>query len=228
MLERYDYDYEYDDKYCSPDTKVLKNKLGITDDEELHTAEREITSMWLVRLKAEPVVGKFDFAHLKRIHRKIFSDIYTWAGQCRTVDISKGNVFCRAMFIETYAGDLFAGLVKENWLITAERSSVPDRLAYYLSEINVLHPFREGNGRTQRLFIEYLGLVGGFHVDFSGVSADEMIRASADAFAQDYGRLNEMFERICTPISRSEQEKAVGTFFGVRSAQLRMLKATRN
>ena len=65
-----------------------------------------------------------------------------------------------------------------------------------MSEINVLHPFREGNGRAQRLFIEYLADHAGYKVDFSDVTADEMIIASAESFARDYDKINAMFERI--------------------------------
>ncbi len=228
MLEKYSYDYEHDDRYCDPVTGVLRNKLNIDNERDLMIAEREITSMWLVRLKAEPVKGNFDLDHLRRIHRRIFSDIYSWAGKCRTVDISKGNVFCRAMYISDYAAELFGGLAKENYLITTPAEETPARLAYYLSEINVLHPFREGNGRTQRLFTEYLGSVSGFHVDFSAVSADEMIRASADAFAKDLDRLNAMFEHICTPITPREQIRAITNFFGARSQQMKLYKQMNN
>lgn len=224
MADKYGYDFEHDTKYCRPGSRVLKNKLGITDEERLRAAEREITAMWLLRLKSEPVKGKFDFAHLCAIHRKMFSDIYTWAGKCRTVDISKGNFFCRSMYIGEYAENLFRELAEEHWLIDADKSIVPQRLAYYMSEINVLHPFREGNGRTQRLFIEYLGSVAGFHVDFSKTDSDEMVRASADAFAKDYGRLYEMFGRICTPTREGAQERAIKFFFGARSEQLGLYK----
>ena len=86
------------------------------------------------------------------------------------------------------------------------KNSVPERLAYYLSEINVLHPFREGNGRTQRLFIEYLASVAGYKVDFSEVTAREMLIASAESFACNYDLINEMFYRIITPISKEEQK----------------------
>lgn len=74
------------------------------------------------------------------------------------------------------------------------------KLAYYLSEINVLHPFREGNGRTQRLFIEYLAYEGGYDVDFSHVGDQEMIAASAEAFACDYSAMEKIFRRITTPL----------------------------
>lgn len=83
---------------------------------------------------------------------------------------------------------------------------MPERLAYYLREINVLHPFREGNGRTQRLFIEYLASVAGYKVDFSKVTAREMLIASAESFACNYDLINEMFNRITTPISKDEQK----------------------
>ncbi len=81
--------------------------------------------------------------------------------------------------------------------------SIPERLTYYLSEINVLHPFREGNGRTQRIFIEYLA----WHVDFSDVSDDEMIEASVMAFALEYEKMISMFRRITTQIPPDEQKE---------------------
>ena len=93
-----------------------------------------------------------------------------------------------------------------------------------MSEINVLHPFREGNGRTQRLFIEYLGAVCGFHIDFSDVSENEMIMASANAYAKDYDMINKMFERICVPVSLTEQEKSIRFFFGEKSTEYNIFK----
>ena len=83
---------------------------------------------------------------------------------------------------------------------------MPDRLTYYLSEINVLHPFREGNGRTQRAFIEYLAQSAGYGVDLSDVSPDEMLEASVLSFDKDYGRMTAMFKRITFPITPQEQQ----------------------
>ncbi|MBQ9228906.1 MAG: Fic family protein [Eubacterium sp.] len=191
----YDYAYEWDKEYCYPESSVLKNKLGIKNHDELVTAEREITSLKIAMAKVKPIQGHFDFEHLKAIHRFIFKDIYTWAGKTRHVNIAKGNQFCLSQNIEMYAQELFAKLKSDNYLIDYN-GNIAHRLAYYLSEINVLHPFREGNGRTQRLFIEYLADNAGYKVDFSDVSAKEMIVASAEAFALDYDKLNTMFERI--------------------------------
>lgn len=220
MFRDYSYDYEWDREYCYPESSVLKNKLNIKASEPLAEAEREITSIRIAVAKLTPIKGHFDLKHLQKIHRFVFGDIYTWAGKLRHVYISKGNQFCLAINLEAYAQNLFQKLENEHFLIGC-RESVPHRLAWYLSEINVLHPFREGNGRVQRLFIEYLASVAGYRVDFSDVSTHEMIVASADSFACDYDAIYEMFDRITTPISKEAQLLAIRHFFGAKSAQIR-------
>ena len=192
---QYDYEYEWDREYCYPHSNVLMNKLNIKTQEELAIAEREITSLKIAVAKSKPIEGHFDLEHLKCIHKFVFEDIYSWAGCLRHVNISKGNQFCLAANLETYGNSIFDKLKSENYLIGFQ-GNVPNALAYYLSEINVLHPFREGNGRTQRLFIEYLADNAGYSVDFSSVSAKEMIVASAESFACKYDKINAMFNRI--------------------------------
>lgn len=219
MFRDYSYDYEWDREYCYPESDVLRNKLNIMSLEALVEAEREITSVRIAVAKLKPVRGHFDLKHLQKIHKLVFGDIYPWAGKLRHVNISKGNQFCLAMNLELYAENLFRKLEKERYLIGCT-DPVPHRLAWYLSEINVLHPFREGNGRVQRLFIEYLALVAGYRVDFSDVSSQEMIVASANSFACDYDAIYEMFDRITIPISREEQLLAIRHFFGAKSAQI--------
>ena len=196
MSKGYSYDYEWDERYCYPHSNVLKNKLNITDVEKLKIAEREITSLRLARAKIEPVVGNFDLKHLCDIHKYIFGDIYEWAGELRWVNIAKGNVFCAAQYIETQADALFNKLHQEQCLATIVTEEMPLRLAYYLSEINVIHPFREGNGRAHRLFVEYLAAKNGYIVDFSSVTSEEMIMASDAAFVCDYAKMNALMKRI--------------------------------
>lgn len=219
MNQDYSYDYEWDSEYCYPESNVLINKLNIRNTEDLSVAEREITAIRLAMAKAEPIKGSFDLKHLQKIHKMIFGDIYNWAGKLRHVNIAKGNQFCLAMNLETYADNLFCKLENEHYLIGYE-GCVPYRLAYYLSEINVLHPFREGNGRTQRLFIEYLAMIAGYRLDFSCVTPHEMIIASADSFACDYRSIKEMFEKIAVPIPKEEQEAAIKFFFGRKATLL--------
>ena len=223
MMPDYSYAYEWDQEYCYPNSNVLINKLNIQDADALHTAEREITSLRLAAAKIQPVKGIFDMRHLQKIHAYLFGDIYDWAGKLRHVNIAKGNQFCLAMNLETYGGNLFRKLEQERYLIGSTKF-VPHRLAYYFSEINVLHPFREGNGRTQRLFIEYLASVAGFRVDFSQVSTEEMMIASADSFACDYESINRMFERITTQIQEEEQKENIRLFFGNRGKPLAWLR----
>jgi cell filamentation protein len=176
--------------------------LNVKDGAALNIAEREITAVKIAYLKVNPLKGKFDLKHLQAIHRHIFYDIYEWAGELRTVNIAKGNMFCKCQFITTYADSLFQQLKKERFLTQTPPETIYDRLTFYFSEINVLHPFREGNGRAQRVFIEYLASAAGYHIDFSNVSNQEMIVASVDAFDKEYGKLTEMLKRITSPIEK--------------------------
>ena len=222
MPDQYFYDYEWDEEYCYPNSNVLKNKLNIIDSEQLNNAEREITAMKILYFKKNPIAGKFDFNHLKEIHRAIFSDIFIWAGKSRNVNIAKGNMFCLSQHLDSYASSIFEKLKSENYLLEIPRENVPKRLAYYLSEINVLHPFREGNGRTPRLMIEYLAGINGFSVDYSHVSRRDMIEASAYAFVKKYDKINQMFNDITKRISLEEQEEYIRCFFGDESPQLKL------
>ena len=196
MCDKYGYCFENDTRYCYPKTKVLINKLGIQNAEKLKMAEREITSLKIANAKINKIAGKYDFEHLKRIHKYIFQDIYDWAGKVRWVNIAKGNLFCHYEFIESNADTLFQQLKQENFLNDVSSEDMPIRLAYYFSEINVIHPFREGNGRTQRLFIEYLAEKNGYTIDFSNITKQEMIQASAEAFACQYNKMNELFQKV--------------------------------
>ena len=183
-MKNQEYDYFYDDeadaKYCYPGTNVLKNKLDIRNLDTLHMAERDYSSVRQTEIMMQGVTGDFSFKHLCSIHKQLFQDIYTWAGKTRTVDISKGTVFCLVQFIEMQFEDLYRKLKKENFLkdIT-DKAEMSKRLAFYLGELNMIHPFREGNGRTQRIYVEQLCLNNGrFDIDFTEATKEEMISAS--------------------------------------------------
>lgn len=140
------------------------------------------------------VTGDFSFKHLCAIHRQLFQDVYAWAGKKRTVDISKGTVFCLTQFIELQYDDLYEKLKNENCLKDImDKKQLSSRLAYYLGELNMIHPFREGNGRTQRIFIEQLCMGNGrYDIDFTEVTKEEMINASVAS--AKYG--NEQLENL--------------------------------
>ena len=222
MLDVYDYSYEWDNSYCYENSTVLRNKFGITDAEALQIAEREITAIRLLEAKRTPIRGKLDYKHLCDIHRYFFGDIFVWAGKLRTVNISKGNPFCMANVLDIYGAELFDKLKLENYLLNTPKECITGRLAHYLSEINVMHPFREGNGRVQRMFIEYLALIAGYRVDFTDITADEMIEASVRAFDRDETMMCGIFDRITTSITRKEREAAVRAITGARSEIMRL------
>jgi cell filamentation protein len=196
MKDEYYYEYEQDSFYCYPGTYVLKNKLNILDENELKTAEREITSLRTAQALTSRIEGSFDFKHLAKIHNFLFGDIYGWAGTIRTVNISKGNQFCLCQFIESQMDEIFQQLKNENYLKDYKnKNEVAKRLAYYLGEINSIHPFREGNGRTQRMFIEHLAASLSYRLDFMKITSSEMLEASAQAFMLDYTLMEELMIR---------------------------------
>jgi len=130
----------------------------------------------LLELIDKPIRGKFDLKHLRAIHKYIFQDVYEWAGEIRKVDIAKGNMFCNVRFLSSQAAEIFGKLKEEDYLQGLEEEDFIRQMAYYFSEINALHPFREGNGRSQREFIRCLALHNGYVVNFANASKEEMIK----------------------------------------------------
>ena len=203
----YDYFYERDPWYCYPDSNVLRNKLGITDGNLLEDKEAAITSIRAMELDSNPIKGDYDLEHLKRIHKHLFSDIYEWAGELRTVDIAKGNSFCPCANIESYSAQIFGELRSDDYLRNLDEDEFVEKLAYYLGEINVIHPFREGNGRAQRKFIEQLSIDAGHPLSFKSISREEMIVACDHAFSGYYGIMRTMIERcLLTHTQRPNDE----------------------
>ena len=220
MFKDYTYEYEWDNEYCYPNSNILRNKLNITNAEDLSVAEREITSLKIAVAKEISVIkGNFDLEHLQSIHNYLFCDIFEWSGKLRNVNISKGNQFCLTQNIIPYAENIFGKLKTEHYLIDY-KNSVPERLVYYFSEINVVHPFCEGNGITQRLFIEYLASVAGYKVE----TAREMLITSAESFACNYDLIKEMFNRITTLISKDEQKNGIKLHFEDSKEPLKRLE----
>lgn len=181
--------------YCYPDSDVLKNRMGIRDKEQLGRLEQRLTMLRILELVDKPIQGKFDLKHLQAIHKYIFQDVYEWAGKTRKVDIAKGNMFCNVKFIESQAEEIFGKLKKENYLQGLDEKEISLRLAYYFSEVNALHPFREGNGRCQREFARTLALNAGYVINFANVNSEEMLKASEDSFLCDYKGMEQIFAR---------------------------------
>lgn len=181
--------------YCYPDSDVLKNRMGVRDSERLSRLERRLTMLRLLELIDKPIRGKFDLKHLQAIHKYIFQDVYEWAGEIRKVDIAKGNMFCNVRFLSSQAAEIFGKLKEEDYLQGLGEEDFIRQMAYYFSEINALHPFREGNGRSQREFVRCLALHNGYVVNFANASEEEMMKASEESFLCNYRAMEQLFKK---------------------------------
>lgn len=128
------------DPYTDPETGVLYNKLGLRTWTELRAAERDITRIRAAELAVHPPPPTYDLEHLRAVHRRLFSDLYEWAGEVRTVDIAKGQtLFCRPQFLVAKANELLSELAADQHLGDRGRSEFIEGLAHYLGELNALH-----------------------------------------------------------------------------------------
>ncbi len=187
--------YSHNDHYIDPETGVLKNKLGIDNEADLEKAEADIVSARLFALAHQKISGEMDFTVLKFLHKYMFGDIYAWAGEVRTIDLRKGkSLFASHLYIESEAEKLFQALAKEHYLLGLNKDAFSERAAYYLGEINALHPFREGNGRVQREYIHQVARRNGLEIDWSPVTPEQMLHASTKSFNGDYDPLIDLIQ----------------------------------
>ncbi len=164
--------------YCYKDSDVLINKLDIKDNKKLEELERKIVLAKLYELRQNNQIGNFDIEHFVGIHKFLFEDIYPFAGLFRTENIAKGNFsFAEWEYIEDELKKLLNQLKEENYLQNLDRNTFIKRLSYYMAELNVLHPFREGNGRTIREFIRQLAYKNGYVLNLKNINPKDMLHA---------------------------------------------------
>ena len=194
---------EFVDPYLIPGTNVLRNLVGARSANDLAVAEADLSFARAVELLDTPVPVTNDLRELCAIHRHLFQDVYEWAGEPRTVDVRKdvpgADFFLPWSYIENAAAICFDELADERFLVGLSRSEFVERLAFHFEKINYLHPFREGNGRTQRVFWNRLALAAGWQLDWRPVQGEEnhtAARAGSDQL--DLGPLVRMFEKVVT------------------------------
>jgi cell filamentation protein len=161
------------DPYLDLQSGVLRNRLGITDAAELARAEAELTSYRLIELRADPLPGGYDLPHLQAFHRHIFPT----------------------------AGEVFARLARDHHLRGRDHAGFVDGLTALLAEVNALHPFREGNGRTQRAFLAQLARDAGYRIRWADMDPGTNFAASAAARDGDTTPLRGMLERLVAPLA---------------------------
>jgi cell filamentation protein len=162
---------------------ILRNVPGLTDQAKLDRFEAAEAAEALVRLHADPVRGAFDKAHLESIHIRIFQSIYPWAGEFRQVNMHRAASypFAVVQFMDQNLDRTFAKLAAENHLKGLATDVFARRAAYFLGELNTIHPFREGNGRTQREFIRELAVEAGYSINWGHITRKQMYDASIES-----------------------------------------------
>jgi cell filamentation protein len=175
------------DEYCYTGTAVLKNKLELRDPDELAAFEAEVSD---ARADEELPAGALDFEHFSAIHHHLFQDVYDWAGLVLKVRISKdGSMFCYPENIESQAKKLFTRLHQDKLLKGLSSNEFAKKSAHFLAELNAIHAFREGNGRTQLSFFLLLADQAGYPLDFDRFDPDLFLSAMIASFNADEGPL---------------------------------------
>ena len=183
------------DADCYKGTTVLINKLGIKDEAELDRNERVITGFKTAELITMPLKPGFDFNDYKLIHRELFSELYDWAGCIRTISLSKNaTVFTAPEKIAEIGNAIFKRLKECNYFVGMTRADFVREAAELYDALNRLHPIREGNGRTERIFFSRLIRNAGFDIDFSAANADLLMIGSIQAASGVMDNLLRFFE----------------------------------
>lgn len=173
-----------DDPYIDSKSGVLRNKLGIRSTVKLDRVERELVAQ---RISEGVPDGDFTFAHLKAIHRHLFQDVYAWAGEIRTVEINKGgDQFQFMRYIDTGMADVYRRLEEADFLRGLGRAAFAAKAGEIIGDINHVHPFREGNGRTQLQYLNLLATQAGHGIDLTRLTGLRWIAASRLANRGDY------------------------------------------
>ncbi|MCY4590980.1 MAG: Fic family protein [Alphaproteobacteria bacterium] len=177
-----------DRDYCYPPAYiVLRNRLDIRDARVLEAAERQLVAQRLV----EPVpTGDFDLAHLKAIHRHLFQDVYAWAGEVRTVEIAKGESrFQPTRFIAAGMADVHRRIVAAGYFRESGPDGFAERAGPVIGDVNHVHPFREGNGRTQFQYLKQLAARAGHAIDLTRIDRAAWLEASRHSSAGDHAAI---------------------------------------
>lgn len=188
------------DPYVDRATGLLVNSLGIRDADRLARQERDASVIRDVELTLRPEPGGFDLDHLRRIHRRLFADVYPWAGEVRVCQLTKSAPFAHPAFIVEQADALFGTLAREQHLRDLPRSDFVLRLAHHLAEVNALHPFREGNGRAQRAFFRHLAAEAGWRLAWSVITAERNDTACRRSLSGDMDPLRGLLDDITRPL----------------------------
>ncbi|MGH3510780.1 MAG: Fic/DOC family protein [Pseudonocardiaceae bacterium] len=175
---------------------MLRNLLGIIDPAVLQRADADFSALRLAQLRHRELAGNYDLDHLRGFHCVLFGDVYPWAGELRTVGIAKGDPFCLPQHIEAFAEGVFSRLATADYLRGRVRAEFIDGLTELLGDLNALHAFRDGNGRTQRAFCAQLARHAGHQLRWAAMDPVENIAASRASLRGDNTPLGALLQRL--------------------------------
>lgn len=177
-------------------TTVLRNLAGLDDEEQLAELEAGYVTL---RSQERLPSGRLSVSHYLTIHRHLFQDIYDWAGRPRTVRIFKGgNAFCYPENIHRELKGLFGRLREREHFRGLESAAFVREAAAFISHLNAIHPFREGNGRSQNIFLAVLAERAGHSLHFERMDPDAFLHAMVLSFS---GQLDELERQIAGMIA---------------------------
>jgi cell filamentation protein len=184
------------DPLCYPGTTVLRNKLDIQTQHELDEYELAVL---LTRAEEPWPAGPLDYAHYKALHHHLFQDVYDWAGSTRTIRIAKnGNWFCYPEYIDREMNRIFDAVLAADHFRDLSADEFARQVAHVLAEINAVHPFREGNGRTQLALLSILAENAGLPFNDDLLDQDRVIQAMVESFAGDETPLVDLIRDLVT------------------------------
>lgn len=184
-----------EDPLCYPGTHVLRNKADIRDQDQLDEFEQ---LMFDSRAEERLPDGALDFAHYRALHHHFFQDVYDWAGEIRSIRTGKGtNWFCYPEHIAREADRVFGELAARNHLADSPgKREFAEGAAWFLSEINAIHPFREGNGRVQLVFLTMLARNAGISLNDRKLRPKPFLAAMIRSFSGDLAPLTAEIARL--------------------------------
>lgn len=182
------------DPYCYPNSSVLKNKALLRSQAELDEFE---TAMTFARAEEPLPPGRFSASHYKAIHHHIFQDVYAWAGKYRTVRLTKGaSTFCYPEHISREMNRIFSWLKNEGHIKRSPADEFFARVAHFLAELNAIHPFREGNGRTQLTFFVLLSDNAGHAINLERLDPNAVLEPMIASFNGNERPLAELLAKL--------------------------------